>query len=186
MLNIWRSRWRIWENWLKTQKRPPIQHWNFRGWQSTQMEFFPTLHPSSSSEIYTIDSPLYLAFQISPCSAASLLFFLASLTIFPAATPNGSTDHSLPRFNSSHIPTIAPFLNHWYSKTTESSNHNRINDAVVRPCTYTACLMSPITPPCLLYCPLPTSSCSRSSFLKLYTKVISFIVSSQTPNINLH
>lgn len=66
LVNIRRSKWRIGENWLQTQKRSPIQPWHLRPWQSTQMECFPTPYPFSSSAIYSINhSPLCPAFQIS-------------------------------------------------------------------------------------------------------------------------
>lgn len=80
--NTWRSKWRIGENWLQTRKRSPIQPWNLRPWQSTQMECFPTPYPFSSSEIYSINhSPLCLAFQISQLSSFSSV--VLSLSPFP-------------------------------------------------------------------------------------------------------
>lgn len=118
MVNIWKSKWKIWENLLKIQKRPPIHYWNLRPWQSTiQREFFPfsiLSHPLR----FTPSIILFCALYFTSLPAQQFLFqlFLYFLNISPAVTPSESTNHSPSQSDSSCIPTIVPFPNHWYSK----------------------------------------------------------------------
>lgn len=118
MVNIWRSKWRIWENLLKTE-RPSTHYWNLRPWQSIiQREFVPfsiLSHPLG----FTPSTILFCALYFTSLPAEQFLcqLFLHFLNISPAATPRECADHSPSHSDSSCIPTIVPFPNHWYSES---------------------------------------------------------------------